>query len=158
VRGSRLARAEALARALQAELVSLLFDKIPEYFQDEEEGGALLESVPRLILGQLKWMECVQPESNVTARLIELIEVAPLHLKRESLGVLPEVALDNEHQQVVDALKQVRAAPETRVSGGGVDSDLLRAAGPRRRLRVHVRGAGRGVEPVARPRALVRPH
>ena len=87
MRGSRLARAEALARALQAELVSLLFDKIPEYFQDEEEGGALLESVPRLILGQLKWMECVQPESNVTARLIELIEVALGHQLQRRIDV-----------------------------------------------------------------------
>ncbi|KAJ1488751.1 hypothetical protein T484DRAFT_1782303 [Baffinella frigidus] len=81
----------------KGELVGMLFEKVPEYFADEEEGGLMLDSeggglmidsVPRLVLNQLKWIEFVQPESKVTTKLIELIEVAPLHLKREALAAL----------------------------------------------------------------------
>ena len=90
---------------VQPALVASLFSKIPEYFVDDDENCRLDESIPRLILIQFKWIESIQQESKVTGHLLDLVETAPLHIKREAIAIIPEVAADDEHEEVVQRLR-----------------------------------------------------
>ena len=82
---------------MQPKIVTTLFSKIPEYFADDDENGRLDESIPRLILSQFKWLETLEADSKVTGHLLDLVETAPLHIKREAIAIIPEVAVDDEH-------------------------------------------------------------
>ena len=90
---------------VQPALVACLFDRIPEFFDDEDENGMLNDSISRLILSQFKWLDTVTRDSKVTDQLLDLVEIAPLHIKREAIGIIPEVAADEDHEQVVERLR-----------------------------------------------------
>jgi Fanconi anemia group D2 protein len=91
--------------AVQPALVACLFAKIPEYFDGDDNDGRLADSIPRLVLAQFKFLEVNMPESKVTSQLLDLIDVAPIHIKREAIAIIPDVAVDEEHTEVVDRLR-----------------------------------------------------
>eukprot|EP00960_Hanusia_phi_P053727 762434-Hanusia_phi.AAC.2 len=93
--------------AVQPRLVQLLFDKIPEYFDSHDDSRNLKDSIPRLIISQLKWIESVHPESELTSRLLQLVDIAPLAIKVDAINIIPEIALDSDHADVVSNLHNV---------------------------------------------------
>lgn len=97
---------------VQPALAACLFNKIPEYFDNDDDDGRLADSIPRLILSQFKWLEMLMHESKVAQKLLDLVDVAPLHIKREAIAIIPEVAVDDDHREVVDRLRaQLDADP-----------------------------------------------
>jgi len=89
---------------IQPALVACLFSKIPLYFDGDDDNGKLADSIPRLVLSQFKWLEMLTPDCKVVQQLLDLVEVAPLHIKREAIAIIPEVAQDEDHAEVVDKL------------------------------------------------------
>lgn len=97
---------------IQPALVACLFSKIPLYFDGDDDNGKLADSIPRLVLSQFKWLEMLTPDSKVVAQLLDLVEVAPLHIKLDAIAIIPEVAQDEDHAEVVDRLRaQIDADP-----------------------------------------------
>ncbi|EKX48176.1 hypothetical protein GUITHDRAFT_106251 [Guillardia theta CCMP2712] len=118
--------------AVQPRLVQLLFDKIPEYFDSHDKELSFRESVPRLILSQLKWIESVHPESDLTSRLLQLIDIAPLAIRLDAINIIPEIVMDCDHAGVVSNLHNVmQTEPECTnavldvLSNLNLDSTLL---------------------------------
>jgi len=53
---------------VQPALATCLFNKIPEYFDNDDDNGRLSDSIPRLVLSQFKWLEMLSPDCKVRAR------------------------------------------------------------------------------------------
>ncbi|KAL2650478.1 hypothetical protein R1flu_018606 [Riccia fluitans] len=106
---------ESLARVLlsvapiQTSVASTLLEKLPEYVGEDEGGSlglpALMESIPRLILSQFRWLEYVVDSRSLTAKLLEVLTICPLSLKKEIISFLPELIIDADHEIVVQSLE-----------------------------------------------------
>ncbi|KAL3701169.1 hypothetical protein R1sor_019191 [Riccia sorocarpa] len=106
---------ESLARVLlsvspiQSSVASTLLEKLPEYVGEDEDGSlglqALMDSIPRLILSQFRWLEYVVDSRTLTTKLLEVLTICPLSLKKEIISFLPELIVDADHEMVVQSLE-----------------------------------------------------
>lgn len=105
-----LARALLSVPALQPDLLAMLLEKLPEYFDDD--GGALdglplQDDVGRLIVSQFRWLDFLVDADAFVEKLVEVLSVAPPRLKKEIIGSLPEIVGDQSHAAVVVALEKL---------------------------------------------------
>uniref|UniRef100_A0A3B3BXW8 FA complementation group D2 n=1 Tax=Oryzias melastigma TaxID=30732 RepID=A0A3B3BXW8_ORYME len=66
--------------------------KIPTQF--------MLDSVPRMIINQLKWLDRIVDAKGLSVKLLELVSVAPVEVQRDIITSLPEILEDSQHNDV----------------------------------------------------------
>ena len=91
---------------VQPPLIRILFEKMPEFF-DRDDGYRTEDNIPTLIIHRLRWLDNLHKDSDLTNKLIDILEIAPLSLKREVVSALPDIVNDSEHQQLLPALQGI---------------------------------------------------
>ncbi|KAL4684398.1 hypothetical protein H8959_022092 [Pygathrix nigripes] len=72
-----------------------------ERLQDEEASKTSDEiNIPRLIVSQLKWLDRVVDGKDLTAKIMQLISIAPENLQHDIITSLPEILGDSQHADV----------------------------------------------------------
>jgi hypothetical protein len=124
VRSAVAGQAPSLARLLlghaqlQAPVAALLLERFCVSIEDEERFVRvdLCDNVPKLILRQLRFLECVHDGPALAAKLVEVLSAVPTFAKRELLSCLPEIVDDSCHAIVVPALQvELEQSPELAV-------------------------------------------
>ncbi|KAM6162731.1 Fanconi anemia group D2 protein [Erethizon dorsatum] len=87
---------------LQPAIIKTLFEKLPEFLFVKVNGDGI--SMPRLIISQLKWLDRVVDGKDLTAKIMQLISVAPERLQHDLLTSLPEILGDPQHADVGEEL------------------------------------------------------
>jgi hypothetical protein len=93
---------------LQKELAQALLQRIPEFADadaDAGAGGGGGASVPQLILGQFRWLDALADPHALTSALLEVLPAMPADAQRHAVAFLPEVASEEDHAEVLDALE-----------------------------------------------------
>ncbi|KAL4858754.1 Fanconi anemia group D2 protein [Chlorella vulgaris] len=88
---------------LQADVAQLLLERLPEFCDPQGEEAEL----PQLVLGQLRWLDHVADARGLTDKLLEVLTVCPEELKKDAISFLPEIATEDSHQAVIDALGEM---------------------------------------------------
>uniref|UniRef100_A0A2K6K3F0 FA complementation group D2 n=1 Tax=Rhinopithecus bieti TaxID=61621 RepID=A0A2K6K3F0_RHIBE len=57
-------------------------------------------NIPRLIVSQLKWLDRVVDGKDLTAKIMQLISIAPENLQHDIITSLPEILGDSQHADV----------------------------------------------------------
>uniref|UniRef100_A0A2K5N069 FA complementation group D2 n=1 Tax=Cercocebus atys TaxID=9531 RepID=A0A2K5N069_CERAT len=57
-------------------------------------------NIPRLIVSQLKWLDRVVDGKDLTAKIMQLISIAPENLQHDIITSLPEILGDSQHTDV----------------------------------------------------------
>lgn len=105
-----LVRHLLLVPSIQLDLQMLLLEKLPEYFDVNLECRAspsFLNDIAMLILSQFRWLDFVVDSNAFAEKLLEVLSIAPLHLKKEIIGSLPEILGDQNHKAIVNSLEQM---------------------------------------------------
>ncbi|KAJ3089632.1 Fanconi anemia group D2 protein [Quaeritorhiza haematococci] len=93
---------------LQPALIDMLLEKLPEFMNEESNAFANMnENIPRLIMNQFRWMDYIVNPAQLTAKLIEAIQIAPTHIQMEIITTIPEIVDDSQHKVVVAELKDL---------------------------------------------------
>ncbi|XP_060036709.1 Fanconi anemia group D2 protein isoform X2 [Erinaceus europaeus] len=82
---------------LQPAVIKTLFEKLPEFFYEKNSDGI---NLARLIISQLKWLDRVVDGKDLTAKILQLISIAPEHLQHDLITSLPEILGDSQHADV----------------------------------------------------------
>jgi hypothetical protein len=91
---------------VQPHLIRILFEKMPEYFDRDCEIRSE-ECISKLIIHRLRWLDNLRKESDLTNKLIDILEIAPSTLKRDIILALPDIVSDSEHQLLLPALQSI---------------------------------------------------
>ncbi|XP_033066529.1 Fanconi anemia group D2 protein isoform X3 [Trachypithecus francoisi] len=83
---------------LQPAIIKTLFEKLPEYFFENKTSDEI--NIPRLIVSQLKWLDRVVDGKDLTAKIMQLISIAPENLQHDIITSLPEILGDSQHADV----------------------------------------------------------
>ncbi|XP_051122489.1 uncharacterized protein LOC127245545 isoform X2 [Andrographis paniculata] len=110
-----LVRLLLLVKCIQQELIEMLLEKLPEYFDtDPSVGGHGFSStlrfeddVARLILNQFRWLDFLVNSNNFVEKLLQVIYICPHTLKKEMIGSLPEIIGDQNNKTVVSSLQEM---------------------------------------------------
>ncbi|GBG68605.1 hypothetical protein CBR_g3147 [Chara braunii] len=106
---------------LQSVLMKMLLEKLPEHITEADEDSAqqpdapftspggvpVVYSLPRLIINQFRWLDFIIDGPALTRKLLEIVPICPLLIKRDIIGILPEVIVDADHELVVRALEDL---------------------------------------------------
>ncbi|XP_045241693.2 Fanconi anemia group D2 protein isoform X6 [Macaca fascicularis] len=90
---------------LQPAIIKTLFEKLPEYFFENKNSDEI--NVPRLIVSQLKWLDRVVDGKDLTAKIMQLISIAPENLQHDIITSLPEILGDSQHTDVGKELRWI---------------------------------------------------
>lgn len=103
-----------LVKSIQQDLLDMLLEKLPEYFDVDPLVSArdssmlhLDEDVARLILNQFRWLDFLVDSEAFAEKLLQVLTICPHHLKKEIVGSLPEIIGDQNNQIVVSSLQQM---------------------------------------------------
>ncbi|XP_024372058.1 uncharacterized protein [Physcomitrium patens] len=109
--GVSLARTLLCISPIQTAVANILLEKLPEHIGEDASSTstlpALMDSIPRLILNQFKWLNFLVDSKSLTEKLLEVLTICPLALKKEIISFLPEVIVDADHEMVMQALEQM---------------------------------------------------
>ncbi|XP_063081320.1 Fanconi anemia group D2 protein isoform X10 [Cavia porcellus] len=83
---------------LQPAIIKTLFEKLPEFLFVKVNSDGI--SMPRLIISQLKWLDRVVDSKDLTAKVMQLIGIAPECLQHDFITSLPEILGDSQHADV----------------------------------------------------------
>lgn len=85
----------------------MLLEKLPEHFNDTstQESLSLKDDIARLIINQFRWLDFLVDPTGFAEKLMEMLSVAPSRMKREIVGLLPEIVGDQSHCTVLPALE-----------------------------------------------------
>ncbi|KAJ4811357.1 fanconi anemia group D2 protein [Rhynchospora pubera] len=102
-----LARILLSVPAIQPQIQQMLLEKLPEHFNDTstQESLSLKDDVARLIINQFRWLDFLVDPTGFAEKLMEVLSVAPSRIKREIVGLLPEILGDQCHCTVLPALE-----------------------------------------------------
>ncbi|GAY32454.1 hypothetical protein CUMW_002470 [Citrus unshiu] len=110
-RSDSLVRQLLLVPCIQLDLMHMLLEKLPEYFDVNPETQTSLsfeEDVGRLIISQFRWLDFLVDPKSFTEKLMEVLCICPSHLKKEIIGSLPEIIGDqSNNKSVIDSLQQM---------------------------------------------------
>eukprot|EP00736_Rhodelphis_marinus_P012470 Rmarinus@m.14220 len=99
-----LAKILLSVECIQPQVIALLIQKL----QEEAAINSSQSSLPKLLLHQLRWLDCVVDSEFLTNKLIEAISTVDLlWLKKEIIALLPELIDDSQHDTVVIALQEL---------------------------------------------------
>ena len=91
--------------SIQTDLARLLIQELANH-QDELDGSApphVGMPLVKLVLSQFRWLEQVVDGSALLETIGELLEMADAPLRRELVLVLPDVVVDGQHAEAVQA-------------------------------------------------------
>jgi fanconi anemia group D2 protein len=88
----------------------MLLEKLPEHFNENtstQESLSLNDDIARLIINQFRWLDFLVDPTGFAENLMEMLSVAPSRMKREIVGLLPEIVGDQSHCTVLPALEKL---------------------------------------------------
>jgi Fanconi anemia group D2 protein len=95
---------------LQSVLLDTLLEMAIEISSIEEDD--FHASVPKLILAQIRWLDHVVDQERLSAKLLEALQISAVWFKRELLGILPGLVVEDH---VFHALMDLRREDKTLV-------------------------------------------
>ncbi|KAL8061718.1 hypothetical protein ABFX02_02G103500 [Erythranthe guttata] len=115
IRRDSFVRLLLLVRSIQQDLLDMLLEKLPEYFDVDpvvsscgfSSSSRVDEDVARLILNQLRWLDFLVNSEAFVEKLLQVLTICPHHLKKEIIGSLPEIIGDQNNTSVVNSLQQM---------------------------------------------------
>ncbi|KAJ3669971.1 hypothetical protein LUZ60_010295 [Juncus effusus] len=93
--------------SIQPQIQQMLLEKLPEHFADLSQTLSLKDDIARLIINQFRWLDFLINPTQFSEKLMEVLSIAPCRLKREIVGLLPEIVGDESHSTIVPALEQL---------------------------------------------------
>ncbi|KAI3445229.1 hypothetical protein Pfo_001894 [Paulownia fortunei] len=115
IRSVSLVRLLLLVKSIQQDLLAMLLEKLPEYFDMDplvsgcglSSSSRLDEDVARLILKQFRWLDFLVDSEAFAEKLLQVLSICPHHLKKEIIWSLPEIIGDRNNKTVVSSLQQM---------------------------------------------------
>ncbi|XP_065543971.1 Fanconi anemia group D2 protein isoform X2 [Lathamus discolor] len=89
-------------KILQPAVITLLLEKIPEFFFDIV--GTFGTDFPRLIINQFKWLDKVLDSQDLVKKLMQLVSVSPVPIQHDIITSLPEILEDSQQSEVAREL------------------------------------------------------
>ncbi|NWW75961.1 FACD2 protein, partial [Climacteris rufus] len=89
-------------KILQPALITLLLEKIPEFFFDIV--GTFGTNFPRLIVNQFKWLDRLLDSQDLVKKLMQMVSVSPVPIQHDIITSLPEILEDSQQSEVAREL------------------------------------------------------
>ncbi|NXK94481.1 FACD2 protein, partial [Formicarius rufipectus] len=89
-------------KILQPAVITLLLEKIPEFFFDVV--GTFGTNFPRLIVNQFKWLDRLLDSQDLIKRLMQMVSVSPVPIQHDIITSLPEILEDSQQSEVAREL------------------------------------------------------
>ncbi|XP_013057282.3 Fanconi anemia group D2 protein [Anser cygnoides] len=87
---------------LQPAVITLLLEKIPEFFFDVV--GTFGTNFPRLIVNQFKWLDSLLDSQDLVKKLMQMLSVSPVPIQHDIITSLPEILEDSQQSEVAREL------------------------------------------------------
>ncbi|NWH55905.1 FACD2 protein, partial [Geococcyx californianus] len=89
-------------KILQPAVITLLLEKIPEFFFDTV--GTFGTNFPRLIVNQFKWLDRLLDSQDLVKKLMQMVTVSPVPIQHDIITSLPEILEDSQQSEVAREL------------------------------------------------------
>uniref|UniRef100_A0A803VTS7 FA complementation group D2 n=1 Tax=Ficedula albicollis TaxID=59894 RepID=A0A803VTS7_FICAL len=89
-------------KILQPAVITLLLEKIPEFFFDIV--GTFGTNFPRLIVNQFKWLDRLLDSQDLVKKLMQMVSVSPVPIQHDIITSLPEILEDSQQSEVAKEL------------------------------------------------------
>ncbi|NXL64376.1 FACD2 protein, partial [Chordeiles acutipennis] len=89
-------------KILQPAVITLLLEKIPEFFFDTV--GTFGTNFPRLIINQFKWLDKLLDSQDLVRKLMQMVSVSPVPIQHDIITSLPEILEDSQQSDVAREL------------------------------------------------------
>ncbi|KAM6300768.1 Fanconi anemia group D2 protein [Aegotheles albertisi] len=89
-------------KTLQPAVITLLLEKIPEFFFDIV--GTFGTNFPRLIVNQFKWLDRLLDSQDLIKKLMQMVSVSPIPIQHDIITSLPEILEDSQQSEVAREL------------------------------------------------------
>uniref|UniRef100_A0A8D0EUV7 FA complementation group D2 n=1 Tax=Strix occidentalis caurina TaxID=311401 RepID=A0A8D0EUV7_STROC len=89
-------------KILQPAVITLLLEKIPEFFFDIV--GTFGTNFPRLIVNQFKWLDRLLDSQHLVRKLMQMLSVSPVPIQHDIITSLPEILEDSQQSEVAREL------------------------------------------------------
>ncbi|XP_054243597.1 Fanconi anemia group D2 protein [Indicator indicator] len=89
-------------KILQPAVITLLLEKIPEFFFDIV--GTFGTNFPRLIVNQFKWLDRLLDSQDLVKKLMQMVSVSPVPIQHDIITSLPEILEDSQQSEVAREL------------------------------------------------------
>ncbi|XP_068264846.1 Fanconi anemia group D2 protein isoform X2 [Nyctibius grandis] len=89
-------------KILQPAVITLLLEKIPEFFFDIV--GTFGTNFPRLIVNQFKWLDRLLDSQDLVKKLMQMVSVSPVPIQHDIITSLPEIVEDSQKSEVAREL------------------------------------------------------
>ncbi|NWV36396.1 FACD2 protein, partial [Grantiella picta] len=89
-------------KILQPAVITLLLEKIPEFFFDVV--GTFGTNFPRLIVNQFKWLDRLLDSQDLVQKLMHMVSVSPVPIQHDIITSLPEILEDSQQSEVAREL------------------------------------------------------
>ncbi|KAF4799441.1 Fanconi anemia group D2 protein [Turdus rufiventris] len=89
-------------KILQPAVITLLLEKIPEFFFDIV--GTFGTNFPRLIVNQFKWLDKLLDSQDLVKKLMQMVSVSPVPIQHDIVTSLPEILEDSQQSEVAREL------------------------------------------------------
>uniref|UniRef100_A0A663MDP7 FA complementation group D2 n=1 Tax=Athene cunicularia TaxID=194338 RepID=A0A663MDP7_ATHCN len=89
-------------KILQPAVITLLLEKIPEFFFDIV--GTFGTNFPRLIVNQFKWLDRLLDSQHLVKKLMQMVSVSPVPIQHDIITSLPEILEDSQQSEVAREL------------------------------------------------------
>ncbi|NWY75575.1 FACD2 protein, partial [Erithacus rubecula] len=89
-------------KILQPAVITLLLEKIPEFFFDIV--GTFGTNFPRLIVNQFKWLDRLLDGQDLVKKLMQMVSVSPVPIQHDIITSLPEILEDSQQSEVAKEL------------------------------------------------------
>ncbi|NXA56691.1 FACD2 protein, partial [Nothocercus julius] len=87
---------------LQPAVITLLLEKIPEFFFDIV--GTFGTNYPRLIVNQFKWLDRLVDGQDLVKKLMQMLSVSPVPIQHDIITSLPEILEDSQQTEIAREL------------------------------------------------------
>jgi Fanconi anemia group D2 protein len=87
---------------VQTQVLECLVGKMAEHAEDTDADAG--DSVPRLCLNQIRWLDRVKDCPKLVASLLEVMPLLNADMQREVIECFPEIIDDRQHDEVVESL------------------------------------------------------
>ncbi|XP_025902236.1 Fanconi anemia group D2 protein [Nothoprocta perdicaria] len=87
---------------LQPAVVTLLLEKIPEFFFDVV--GTFGTNYPRLIVNQFKWLDKLVDSQDLVKKLMQMLSISPVPIQHDIITSLPEILEDSQQTEIAREL------------------------------------------------------
>ncbi|XP_064012720.1 Fanconi anemia group D2 protein [Pogoniulus pusillus] len=89
-------------KILQPAVITLLLEKIPEFFFDVV--GTFGTNFPRLIVNQFKWLDRLLDSQDLVKKLMQMVSISPVPIQHDIITSIPEILEDSQQGEVAREL------------------------------------------------------